>query len=310
VLEWGSGQSLQTAAATPTFDLDRTLGIARVCVFQLTKVHSVGLVHCDLKPPNIFAEEDPTLGMRFRLKISDFDCALMDSEPCPQPGAAFLGTSVGYSSPEHLRGQKPTQRSDVFTMGVILFELLMGQHPHLPLVEGGSDHEINTQIHNGLKKRWLPQFDQVDTDRSRAIPKHIKEAILTCLSYDERSRPTARELHALLIQTGRVQIVLSPESSPLKSRFKEAVTLQPAFCHRMFGVPKQLLEHPPFRVEPSADGKAWFIRPIEGTPYRIYVNRTEVVRMHDIPAGAKIEVTPADASTRVISLHAEFENLV
>ena len=109
-------------------------GHARQLAQGLSAAHEKGIVHRDLKPENLFITEED------RLKILDFGIAklvtpmtLGTGETLPSPRlhteeGAILGT-VGYMSPEQVRGQPADQRSDVFSFGAIFYEMLAGCSP-------------------------------------------------------------------------------------------------------------------------------------------------------------------------------------
>ncbi|WP_338847970.1 serine/threonine-protein kinase [Massilia sp. W12] len=101
----------------------------------LDYAHARGVVHRDVKPANLLIERDG------HLKITDFGIARIEASTLTQVGAV-VGTPC-YMSPEQFRGQTADRRSDVFSTGVLLYQLLTGVRPF-----NGSSHEIMYQVLN------------------------------------------------------------------------------------------------------------------------------------------------------------------
>src|SRR5712692_9469108 len=131
VSELLEGETLRARLAGGAFTPRKALGHALQIAHGLAAAHEKGIVHRDLKPENIFVTRDG------RVKILDFGLAkLMQPEDStrPQtdlptvgsePGVA-LGT-LGYKSPEQVRGKPADSRSDIFSFGAILYEMLSGK---------------------------------------------------------------------------------------------------------------------------------------------------------------------------------------
>jgi serine/threonine protein kinase len=130
VSELLEGETLASELASGRLGIRRTLDYAVQIARGLAAAHERGIVHRDLKPANVFVTRDG------RLKILDFGLAkLVASEPetsltrVPTAGTApcaIIGT-LGYISPEQLRGRPADPRSDIFSFGAILYEMLSGK---------------------------------------------------------------------------------------------------------------------------------------------------------------------------------------
>ena len=129
-LEYVRGRTLREKLAEGPLTLAEAWKIAAEIAEALAEAHQRGIVHRDLKPANIMFTPDG------HVKVMDFGLVkqLVHS---PDQEQSFLdmtktGTTVGtlpYMSPEQVRGQKVDTRSDLFSFGVILYEMLTGEHP-------------------------------------------------------------------------------------------------------------------------------------------------------------------------------------
>ncbi len=123
-MELVEGRSLGNVLRSQRLSFREILDMAVQICAGLNEAHEAEVVHRDIKPANIL------INKKGQVKIVDFGLAtITGSEQLTSPGS-LLGT-VGYMSPEQVKGDKTDHRSDIFSVGVVLYEMLTGQQPFL-----------------------------------------------------------------------------------------------------------------------------------------------------------------------------------
>jgi serine/threonine protein kinase len=196
---------------------------AKVFMAAVEALHNSRIAHADLKPANIYFIKDPTIKAGYQLKLIDMDFSLLTDHRAPWHGHQGYIGSDNYRSPEHLqRGQVPDLRSDIFTCGLILFELLTGRHPYW------SDDQ--TVYAKKVLSHEAKPFPLARLMPSRAENSMVSLSLHRCLSPDPGDRPTATELRAVLAgmtpaqpktRTARSALPASGTRKPLASNALE-----------------------------------------------------------------------------------------
>ncbi len=124
VMEYVEGKDLKTLIKdSAPFKVDRALDIAIQISAGIGYAHRAGLVHCDVKPQNILVTADG------RVKVTDFGIARALVSLQPGETTDIVWGSPQYYSPEQAAGEMPTPASDVYSIGVVLYEMLAGRLP-------------------------------------------------------------------------------------------------------------------------------------------------------------------------------------
>ncbi|MBD3853992.1 MAG: protein kinase, partial [Acidobacteria bacterium] len=188
VMELLEGETLRERMERTNVSSTKALEIARQIAGGLVAAHDRGIVHRDLKPENVFLTRDGLV------KILDFGLAKQGAAPFShdsntaaptlghsQPGAV-MGT-IAYMSPEQARGLAVDQRTDIFSLGVILYEMLSGQRPFL----GASSADVM----GAILREDPPDFAGTESFVSPALQRVVSR----CLEKDVHDRfQTARDL--------------------------------------------------------------------------------------------------------------------
>jgi len=121
-MEYIEGQSLQERVKKEPLDLQEALEIAIQAAKGLNEAHKKGIIHRDIKPGNIM------LTTKGQAKVMDFGLAKMLGESLITREAKTMGT-VAYMSPEQVRGEPVDHRTDIWSFGVVLYEIISGELP-------------------------------------------------------------------------------------------------------------------------------------------------------------------------------------
>lgn len=165
---------------------------SRILVASLANLHAAGVVHCDLKPDNIYLVSAPGSTLGFRPKVIDVDFSVLVDRTAPWHGEqGYIGTP-GYQSPEHLAaGKKPLPASDVFTTALIVYELLGRGNPYADAVGDEDKYRTVVTRHSAARLEPLGVWDKGDF-------APVAEILRACLDPKPESRPTMAELENML----------------------------------------------------------------------------------------------------------------
>jgi eukaryotic-like serine/threonine-protein kinase len=161
--------------------------------------HRAGLVHCDVKPHNMLVTPDG------RLKVTDFGIARVLAAISPNEQTEVVWGSPQYYSPEQAAGHVPSPASDVYSLGIVTYEILTGTLPFT-----GSTAEDLARQH--LEADPIPPSEYIPD-----IPKPLEEIILKVLSKEPSARyRTADQLGRVLMKFGTQRNIatLSPTVPP------------------------------------------------------------------------------------------------
>ncbi|MDJ0735077.1 MAG: serine/threonine-protein kinase [Nostocaceae cyanobacterium] len=188
VMEYLQGKNLKTILKTQALDVSQFLDICyQICLGLQCAHEGVSLkgeifpvLHRDIKPENIFIAEDPKVGSI--VKILDFGIAkfLTDRVGITMT-ESFIG-SLPYSSPEHMEGRKLLDvRADIYSLGVLMFEMLTGKHPFYTTTQSFGNwyqaHRFQTP----------PAFEDVIPNIK--IPVELQQLVMNCLAKEAHERP-------------------------------------------------------------------------------------------------------------------------
>jgi len=196
IMELLEGQSLRERIDAEPFSPREILEIGTDVSDALGAAHAAGIVHRDVKPANIFLTE------RGEAKVLDFGLARIEepvddegfdsaaptlhSPDLTRPGTA-MGT-VSYMSPEQVLGHRVDERTDIFSLGVVLYEMATGNMPFSGKTSGAVFDQI---IHSAPTS---------PVELNPELPRDLERTVNRCLDKSPDRRPQAKQLHEELVR--------------------------------------------------------------------------------------------------------------
>jgi serine/threonine protein kinase/tetratricopeptide (TPR) repeat protein len=185
--EYIDGETVRHCLWRGPFKLDEAIGIGLQVAMALEAAHEAGIVHRDIKPENIMLRHDKFVRDRF-VKVLDFGLAKLTDRDAPttdpeavtipitetNPGT-IMGTS-GYMSPEQALGESVDERTDVFSLGVVLYEMVAGKPPF----KGKTDSHTRVSI---IDHEPVPLVEHVED-----VPRQFERIVTKALGKDRLKR--------------------------------------------------------------------------------------------------------------------------
>jgi Tol biopolymer transport system component len=208
VMEYVPGKALDTVIPRQGMRLSEVLRIATPIADAVARAHAAGIVHRDLKPANVMVGSDGTV------KVLDFGLAKLvaqeeagtpehetvteegDAGPLSRPGT--VAGTAGYMSPEQAAGRKVDGRSDIFSFGAVLYEMVTGRRAFA----GNSTAETLAAV--------LREQPKAPSEAVPGVPRDLEKVILRCLQKD----PDRRFQHMVDVKVELQEIKEESDSQP------------------------------------------------------------------------------------------------
>jgi serine/threonine protein kinase len=197
VMEYVAGKTLQQVLSEAPIPFPRACAWGADLAGALHRAHRAGIIHGDVKPANVLITEDGNV------KLGDFGIARLSTQVS---GSGRLMGTPAYLSPEQIHGESQNTRSDLFSLGIVLYQMVTG----VPPFEGSSVSAVCAQI---LSADPIPP-----SQRNPALPTGIDHVIMRCLAKTPADRyPSAEALAASLYPFARQAPVPEP-SEPVRTK--------------------------------------------------------------------------------------------
>jgi serine/threonine protein kinase/Tfp pilus assembly protein PilF len=195
-MEYIKGQSLKELILTSgTLTVETAISITKQICEALKVAHQKGVIHRDLKPQNILVDGSG------KVYVTDFGVAksvevMEDSAP-----GIIIGT-IQYISPEQAKGEKADPRSDLYSLGIIIYEMLTGEKP------------FKAETYTGYIQKHIHEKPTPPSKINPNIPAYLEKIILKCLEKDKKYR--YQEAQEIINDLGDQKVATKPFLSGIK----------------------------------------------------------------------------------------------
>jgi serine/threonine protein kinase/Flp pilus assembly protein TadD len=165
--EYVDGETLRQRMLNTELSVREIAGIAVQIASALRAAHQAGIVHRDIKPENIMLRSDGVV------KVLDFGLAKLTASGNSEIESGLIMGTTAYMSPEQARGETVDARSDVWSLAVVIYEMIQGRVPFTG--------ETHRQVVNEILQKEPPAMDS-------AVPDELKQIVLKALSKDRTMR--------------------------------------------------------------------------------------------------------------------------
>ena len=232
IMEYVEGGSLHQLLQRGRIEVARAVRFARQVLEALRYAHRRGVVHRDVKPSNILVDPED------RVKLTDFGIASRSGDP-KLTGAGMALGSLHYMSPEQMKAEALDARSDLYSLGVTLYEMVTGQPP----VQGNSYYAILKAHLEGKARPVVELVPGIAPELSYLIEKSLEKA-------PEARFQTAEDFQAAL---GGVELGRVPEAAATMMLRGQVVDVPV----RRSTTPARVESTPPAEVKSDTGSKAW-----------------------------------------------------
>jgi len=191
-MEYVEGETLRTKISAGQMPVDEVVRIAKQVCTGLGKAHEKGIVHRDIKPENILITKEG------EAKILDFGIAKLRGAANLTKESMTVGTTR-YMSPEQIKGEGVDPRSDIWSMGVVMYELLTCASPF----KGDYDSALMYAI--------LSEKPEPITHHRKDVPQGLERLIMKALEKEKRHRP--REMAEMIASCSDLELAPGEEST-------------------------------------------------------------------------------------------------